>query len=105
MPYVMIAMIPIFVILGIALWHGKCTFLISGYKKYDKEKTNLQKLHRINALECFTVSLGFIIMNIGWYINIRAVMWGGILLMAILYAIFIIYEKTGNHFSKYKATV
>lgn len=100
MPYFGILMVVFLVVSGIAMWNGKGTFMISGYRKIDPEKTDMQKVHRINALESFALALGCVITTAGWYLGSRAVMWAGLAVMIVLYAALVFYEKTGNHLSR-----
>lgn len=85
----------------IALWRGKWTFLISGYKKLDPEKTDLTKVCRFNAaVVLLTLLPSAVLLWISYFTWSRPPVLAALVWTLLVTAADVIYEKTGERFPK-----
>ena len=85
----------------VMLWNGKWTFLIANYKKFDPDKTDMTKLHHVNAAALAVAELPLCVLV--WMVLLRGnrvFLWVGIVWSIGITLAEYIYEKTGNRFPK-----
>ena len=82
------------------LWRGKWTFLITGYRKFDPETTDLTKVHHSNAVFFSVIFIpAFVLFWLGLLLDSAALKWIAVAWLIALLVVQIIYEKTGNRFA------
>ena len=83
------------------LWRGKWTFLITGYRKFDPETTDLTKVHHSNSVFLSVICVPTVVLCwLGLLLDSAALKWISVAWLFALLIVQIIYEKTDNRFAK-----
>lgn len=102
----MIIMLLVFaalVAMGIMFLCGKGAFLISGYNSFsksEKEKIDEKKLCRFMSKFMFALSACWLVIIVGLAVDIKPIMWWGMLLFFAAAIAGVILANTGNRFKK-----
>ena len=86
--------------IGIAFWNEKWGVLLPSLKKMDPEKKDIRKVYRTNAVEMFALAICCLVTWAGALVRSRFLLNGGMVLVAVVVAVSLVYENTGNRFDR-----
>lgn len=95
--------VAIFILFGILLSHGKCSFLIAGFNTMSKEEKNkydILALCKYTAKVMFFIAFCIILFILSDVLQVRAIFNISLMLVWILIVFTVIYLNTGNRFMK-----
>lgn len=99
-----IAVMMMFIVLGIVFMCGKGAWLIAGYNTssaYEKSRTDEKALCRFMGKSMFALAACWIPMCLSAALDNLWLLWAGLALFLAAVVVIVIYANTGNRFRKY----